>query len=581
MAKDTRYSIKIGGAAGLGIKTAGLIIAKTLKRNGYFTFGYTEYPSLIKGGHNVYQIEVDQKEFASVSREVNILIALDLLTITTHKDEMTGGSFLIYDSAQIVLEPSLEASLKEKKVSLVQAPLLDIANKNQGNVLMKNTVALGILWKLLGLDIQQLNLVLAETYNKSDEMIKANQACAKGGYDFCSAAKDPAFNLKPDPAFKDYLLVTGNESIAFSAIASGVRLYSSYPMTPASSILTILAEEGPTYGMVVKQAEDEITAVNMVIGANFAGTRSMLGTSGGGFDLMTEALSLSGITETPLTAVIAQRPGPGTGAPTWSLQSDLNLAVFAGHGEFPRIVLSVSDAEDAFYLTSEALNLAEKFQTPVLILTEKNIAESNYCVPKFDQSKISIDRGEVIIKSGDSDQTNLLRYQDTDSGISPRWFPGDKIATFLASSDEHTEIGYSTEESKDIQKMYAKRLKKEKAILESLPEPELFGETDSPDLLIVSWGSNKSVIIDSMNDLSSLGKKIAYLHYTYLWPLKTGKLHDMMNKSKKTIAIELNATKQLTKLIARESEIKINDVFLKYDGRPWYIEEINEIIETN
>jgi 2-oxoglutarate ferredoxin oxidoreductase subunit alpha len=308
----------------------------------------------------------------------------------------------------------------------------------------------------------------------------------------------------------------------------------------------------------------------MAIGASHGGTRVMCGTSGGGFDLMTEAVSLSGMTEIPFVCVIAQRPGPATGAPTWTAQGDLNLAVFAGHGEYPRIVIALSDAIDAFYLVGTALNLAEKYQTPVLLLTDKYLAESNFSIPKYDVSKVTIDRGKIL-KEGDDSK---LRYDYTEDGISPRWFPGDKIATFLANSDEHTTKGYSAEETDQLEKMMEKRMLKEKSILNDLPEPEIIGDPKTADLSIISWGSNKQVIKDVVNELEKGGKKFAILHLTYMWPLKTENLSKFIKDAKKSVVIELNATGQLAHLVKRQTGLDIGEKILKHDGRPFAFDEL-------
>ena len=567
---NKRLVIKLAGAAGQGIKTAGLIIAKALKRAGYMTFGYTEYPSLIRGGHNVYQIEVYDEVKSSVSSETDILLALDQASIEKHYLEMTNTGAIIYDENAVIISAEVKEKLLQKNVAIYPIKLTDEAKNAGGNVLMKNTVALGCLWKVLRLELSQIKPLIEETYDKSKEMIETNIKCLEAGFNNIKLQNDFAINLTSKEIFKDNIFITGNEAIALGAISAGVRLYVSYPMTPASSILSYLAEEGPKYGMIVKQTEDEITAATMAIGAAHGGTRVMCGTSGGGFDLMTEALSLSGMTEIPFVCVIAQRPGPATGAPTMTAQGDLNLAIFAGHGEFPRIVISLSDPSDAFYLTSKALNLAERYQTPVLILTDKYLAESNFSIPKFDISKVEIDRGKILTEGDDS----KLRFDYTEDGISPRWFPGDKIATFLANSDEHSPKGYSTEDNSEIEKMMQKRMLKEKTILNALPEPEITGDSKTADLSIISWGSNKQVIKDVISDLEKTGKTFAVLHLTYMWPLKTEKLSQFIKDAKKSVVIELNATGQLAELIKRQTGLDVGQKILKHDGRPFIFEEL-------
>jgi 2-oxoglutarate ferredoxin oxidoreductase subunit alpha len=570
---NNRLVIKIGGAAGQGIKTAGLIIAKSFKRLGYMAFGYTEYPSLIRGGDNVYQIEIYDKPSSSVSSETDILIALNQAAVNLHFKELTMNGAIIYDGNSVSISPEIQTYLNKNKIGLYPVKLMDEVKNAGGNILMKNIVSLGSLWRVLNMDLEHIKPLIEETYHKTQEMIDLNFKCLQAGFDAIKNPVEFSINLTPKNKFKDNIFITGNEAIALGAIAGGVRLFVSYPMTPASSILTYLAKEGPTYGMIVKQAEDEITSAIMTIGAAHAGTRAMCGTSGGGFDLMTESLSLAGMTETPFVCVLAQRPGPATGAPTWTGQGDLNLAVFSGHGEFPRIVLAISDPEDAFYFTNEALNLSEKFQTPVILLTDKYLAESSYSVAKFDMSKIEIIRGKIIKEAEGNDSS--LRYELTGDGVSPRWFPGDNIATFLANSDEHTQKGYSTEDEQETQEMMDKRTLKENTIFKELPEPVILGSSNSEaELSIISWGSNKGVILDVIEQLASEGIKISYLHLTYIWPLKTETLAKFIQEAKNIVIIEGNRTAQLASLIKRQTGLEITNKLLKFNGRPFTYEEL-------
>ena len=567
---DKRFVIKIAGAAGQGIKTAGLIIAKSFKRAGFMTFGYTEYPSLIRGGHNVFQIEVYDEHLSSVSEEVDILLALDQTSVNVHYQELSSTGAIIYDENAITIKPEILTEINKKGISIYPVKLMDEATKVGGNALMKNTVALGSLWKVLDMDLKYIKELITETYNKSQEMIDMNIKCLQAGYDNVTTSQKYTSNLTAKDEFKNNIFITANEAIGLGAIAAGVRLYISYPMTPASSILSYLASNGPKYGMVVKQAEDEITTANIAIGAAHAGTRVMCGTSGGGFDLMTETLSLSGMTEIPFVCVIAQRPGPATGLPTWTAQGDLNLAVFGGHGEFSRIVLAISDVNEAFYMVNEAFNLAEMYQIPVLILTDKYLSESNFSVPRYDMSKIEIKRGKIVQEENDK----ILRYALTDDGVSPRWFPGDKVATFLANSDEHNTKGYSTEDEKIISESMEKRTRKEKTIYKDFPEPTVIGDPASSDLSIISWGSNKGVIMDVINQLTKNGKKVSYLHVKYIWPLKKEVITKFIKGSKNCVIVEGNVTGQLASLIKRETGLEIPKKLLKYNGRPFTYEEL-------
>jgi len=582
-----RFTIKIAGAAGQGIKSSGLIIAKALKRSGFYTFGYTEYPSLIRGGHNVFQIEVSDHPIGSISKDTDVLLAMNKEGIDLHINEFDQDSGIMIIDTMQSLSDEQKALIEKYKIKVFALPLLDLATNAGGNALMKNTVTLGAVWKTLNLPIDTLEQVIAETFNKTAEMIEANKKAMKAGFDAITEEFTGFTNqYKPvltDEQKREALIISGNEAISLGAIAAGVKIYSSYPMTPASSILTSLAKYAKDSGMLVKQAEDEITAAQMCIGANFAGTRALCGTSGGGLDLMSESISLSGMTETPFVAILGQRHGAATGAPTWTGQSDLNMAINTSHGEFPRIVMSTNDGEDNFYKIVQAFNLAEKYQVPVLILTEKYIAESFYTVFGFDQTKVTIDRGEIISK----DQLNgtELRYKITETGVSPRWFPGQhsdaqasKVnSTFIGNSDEHTEKGYSTEDDKVMKVQADKRMKKLQTILAALPEPEVAGDMNA-DYIFVTWGSNKSIIQDAKLILEKEGKKVTIINFTYLWPLKTETLKQLEQIKDKVYVVEQNYQGQLAELIKRETGINFTNRINRYDSKPFYLEDILEAV---
>lgn len=588
-----RLTIKIAGAAGQGIKSSGLILSKAIKRSGFHVFGYTEYPSLIRGGHNVFQIEVSNEKIGSITRDTDILLALNKESIDLHIDEFDqDGGILIVDNTTHINDDQL-AVLQKYNVKIYQLPLLDLASAAGGTALMKNTVTLGAVWKVIGLNLEVLQKIVAEVFNKSEEIIKANEGAAKNGFeaiteDLNLLAKKLGTVEKNSLDPENDLIIGGNEALSLGAIASGVKIYSSYPMTPASSILTNLARWAEQSGMLVKQAEDEITAANMCVGANFAGTRALCGTSGGGLDLMGETISLAGITETPFVAVLGQRHGAATGAPTWTGQGDLNMAMNTGHGEFPRLVMSLSDAEDAFYLMGQAFNWAEKYQLPVLLLTEKYIAESFYTVKNFDSSKIEINRGKTIDPTGMTGAE--LRYKLETDGVSARWYPGQHGAnesstansTYIGNSDEHDEKGLSTEDDKIIKVQAEKRAQKLETLKTELPEPEFMTgvQTDlaieDADIVFISWGSNKSILEDAAEILREQGKKVVILHFTYLWPLKTETLMKLAGKEERVYVVEQNHKGQLAELIKRETGLNFTNRILRYDSKPFYLEDILE-----
>jgi len=322
--------------------------------------------------------------------------------------------------------------------------------------------------------------------------------------------------------------------------------------------------------MLVRQAEDEISVINQAIGASWAGARSMLGTSGGGFALMSEALGLAGITETPLVIFVSQRSGPATGLPTWSEQGDLRFVLHTAQGEFPRIILAPGDQEECFYMTAEAHNLAQKYQMPVFILSDKNLSEGGKTVTSFDQSKIAIEHGEVLSEEQVKQAKKYLRYQVTESGVSPRTLPGTENGLFTANSDEHNEYGYSEEDGENRIAQVDKRARKLETVAKEIPKPVFYGPNNA-DLTIVSWGSTKSTILQAMESLKD--KSVNFLHYSYMWPLGTAQF-EPLKKAKKIMVIENNST-GLFEGIIRENVGRVSEFnFRKYDGRPFWPHEI-------
>ena len=415
---------------------------------------------------------------------------------------------------------------------------------------------------------------------KGQEVIDKNKKAAQTGYDYILSNYPEGYNLKfPKIEGKDKLVMTGNDAVVLGAIAAECKFYAAYPMTPSTTILTGLAEKAHETGMVVKHAEDEISVINMATGASFAGVRSMVGSSGGGFALMVETVSLLGITETPLVIAEVQRPGPATGLPTWTEQGDLHFVIRSGHGEFPKIVLAPGDVLEAYRLTQEAFNLADIYQCPVFILSDKYLAEGFKSVEKskIQNSKTQINRGKVIdnLQYKEGELVEFQRYIVTEDGISPRLVPGTKGAYFQANSYSHIADGHTTEEAESRKKQVDKLLKKTETYKKShLPPPVLYGNPEAP-LTIVSWGSMKGPVLQAMQDLPEFN----LLHFTYIYPFSP-QAESILRKAKKLLLLENNATGQLGELIAQETGIRIENKLLKYDGRPFYPEEVIEGIKS-
>jgi len=389
-----KISVIMGGEAGAGITRSGFLFAKACLRGGLHVFGANDYQSLIRGGHNFYIARADAEEIYSQADTIDLLLALNKETVFLHKDELISGGGIVYDGEEIALS---DEDLHRDDLKLYSVPLKKVVKELEGELIMRNTVALGAAVALLNYDLELLNDVVRDAFKP--EVAELNVKAAKMGCDYAREhyAGDFEFRLeKTSSAGKRKMLLTGNEAVGLGAIRAGCKFYAAYPMTPATPLLHFMAPLDREYGMIVIQAESEIAAINMVAGASFAGVRAMTATSGGGFCLMSEGLGMTGMTETPAVIMLAQRPGPSTGLPTYSGQGDLRFAIHASQGEFPRVVIAPGDVEECFYKTMEAFNLAEKFQIPALLITDKYLAESHGEAEPFDQNRIGIDRGFLL-----------------------------------------------------------------------------------------------------------------------------------------------------------------------------------------
>lgn len=564
---------KLGGEAGFGIMTTGYIFSKVCARSGLNVFDFTEFPSLIRGGHNTYHVRVDEKETYSQIRMVDILVALNMETIRLHENEISPGGALIYDS-KIKLDKKLRGDIKAFPV-----PFLELAEKVGGKKMMINNVALGCSFGLVDFNLKSLLSVIEEVFGgKGREVVDLNKAAARAGYEYIKKM-NPDFNRKLEKVkSKPKILINGNEAVAMGAVKAGCRFLSAYPMTPSSGILHFFAKYERDCELVVKQTEDEIAAMNMAIGAGFAGSRAMTCTSGGGFALMTEALSLAGISETPLVIAEVQRPGPSTGLPTHTGQEDLKFILSAAHGEFPRVVIAPGDVEECFFETINGFNIAEKYQVPVFILSDKHLGESRQTVKPFDTKNVKIDRGKLLSEAELKKLKDFKRFGDTKSGVSNRSIPGQKGGIYTVTSDEHNEYGLLTEESDMRIKMVEKRLRKINGIAKEIPDPNVYGSTD-PEVTVVVWGTNKGPALEALSWLLRDHVKVNILHLVYLNPFPVNRVKEILGKAKKILLVEGNATAQLGQLIMEKTGIEIKNKFLKYDGRPVYPEEIYDEVK--
>jgi 2-oxoglutarate/2-oxoacid ferredoxin oxidoreductase subunit alpha len=569
------FSWKIGGEAGYGIMTTGFIFGKSFVRSGLFVFDTNEYPSLIRGGHNTYTVRVSEEPVFSHAKDIDILVALTDAAIEKNGKEVKRGGFIIYDEGYVEIKDEL------KDVQLIPVPLTQIALEKSGEKIMRNNVALGASFALIDANPEVLYEMIKETFGgkKGQEIAEKNASVARAGYEY---VKEKFPNIKRIKIRADtkkrMMYITGNEAIAIGAIKAGCKFYSAYPMTPASSIMHFLAAREFDYNIIVKQTEDEIAAIHMAIGASFAGVRAMTATSGGGFALMTEALGLSAMTETPIVIVLAQRPGPSTGMPTHTEQGDLRFAMHASNGEFPRVVIAPGDVSECFYETFNAFNIAEKYQLPVIIITDKFLAESHWTVEKFFLKDLKIDRGMLLTDDELKRIEDYKRYENTITGISPRALPSQENGIFKAATDEHDEYGNINEDASNRIMQVDKRFRKIKVLEAEIEGAKVYGDADA-DVTLIGWGSTKGPILEAMKILSKKGIKLNYLQILYIMPFPKNKVKFVLEEAKKRILIENNKTAQLGSVIKEEAGVDVDYKILKYDGRPFLPEEIAAKVE--
>jgi len=561
---------KVAGAAGEGIKTTGLMFSKMCLRHGLFTFDYTEYPSLIRGGHNTYQVMAGMEKVYSQEYDIDVLIALNQNAVKYHHPELTHDSVVIYDST----DDKYDINQYAIKGSIYDVPLVALAKEAGGERVMANNVALGVSAALFKLDITILDQIISEIFkSKGESVISLNQKSAHLGFDYVQKNLKPLSNIIVSKReTNEPIALTGNEALSLGAIAGGMKAYIAYPMTPSSSILHTLADWSEKADIMVKHAEDEIGVINMAIGAGFAGVRAACGTSGGGFAYMTEAVGLSGVAEIPLVIYECQRPGPALGMPTWTAQADLLFVINASQDEFPRLVFCPGDIIDAFELSRMSFELAEKYQLPVIVLSDKHLSESGMSAPMF-PAKYTIERFGFNQKP-EVDQTGFYpRYQDTPNGVTPRSIPGTKDGYFIANSYEHDVHGIASEEVSDRNVQMDKRFRKLDEIKTVIP-PQFYDGSEHPEITFITFGSTKLAVQAALRQLRHVGIDAALYNISWIWPFPVEQTINVIQKSANPVVVEGNKTNQLARLIRQETGIDVYHKRTKYDGRPFYPSEI-------
>lgn len=561
-------NILIAGEAGQGLVTVGMLLAKALARAGYDIFVTQSYESRIRGGHNTFAVRTGLGPLRSAVREVDLLIALNRESIDLHLAELTDNALILVDAEH---DPDTFATADPPHSSgrprILGIPFAELAPRS----VFANIVALGVAARVLGLPETVVEDLVREAFaRKKADLAAKNLEVLKAATAWTAGQSAAHLDLPEPPKPGRRLVMDGNQAVALGALAAGVRFCAFYPMTPATGVALNLINAADRMGLVVEQAEDEIAAVNMAVGASFAGAPSIVPTSGGGFALMTEGISLAGMTETPLVLVLGQRPGPATGLPTRTEQGDLNLALHAGHGEFPRAILTPGNIGECFRLTHAAVDLAERFQSPVILMTDQFLADTIQAVQPFDLDRLTEPlRPELSCPHPET----YKRYAFTESGISPRLLPGTGEHLVVLDSDEHTEDGHITEDLTIRKRMVDKRLAKGGKLREAVLAPTYIGDEQS-DLLLICWGSTLGPAEEAVETLRKEGTNVGLLHFRQVWPLRPEQFLERLETAKQTICVEGNAGGQFAALLRREVGFGVTRSILRYDGSPFTAQEI-------
>ena len=574
-------SIKIGGEAGQGVESSGAGFARAVARGGLHIFGMQDYYSRIRGGHNYFSIRVSEEPLYSHTEHLDLLIALTQEAVERHCEEIVdGGAILCEECLDVPCD-----TLGERSVSTFPIPLTDIAKESGGSEVMRNTAALAASAGLVEYDLTYVESVIRDNFaRKGQAVVDANLRTASAAFDYArkTFAGDFGYRLSPVPSAPTRMILDGNVAIALGALLGGCNFVAGYPMTPATSVLQWMAAHGNEYGVVVKHTEDEIAAIMTAIGAAHVGARSLVPTSGGGFALMVEGLSLAGMTETPVVIVEAQRPGPATGLATRTEQGDLLFMLRGGHGEFLRLILAPGSIEECFDAGWRSFNLADQYQSPVIVATDNFLANSirTVDIDALDFGTVRINRGKLLnTEELDRLEDPYMRYAMAGDGVSPRALPGHPNAVYVATGNEHTPNGHLTEEPAQRTQQVAKRLRKAETALKEMRSPVAYGPSHA-SLVLVCWGSTYGPLREAVDLLNGSGRAAQLVHFHDIWPFPAEAASKALRGAQRLILVEGNATAQMGQIIAHETGVRFDQHILKWDGRPFSPEEIVRALDT-
>ncbi len=560
------FVIAVGGAPGQGIDTVGKSMSQICARHGLHVYTYSAYQSLIRGGHTFLTVRISSEPVANHGDKIDMIIAMDRNSVETHLQNVAPGGALIYNSDDVKAAPARD------DIQLCPISYKELSNNTDRIKRMLNICMFGVALKMIGGDLQILEDILNLRFGrKGQEVVDANVGVARAGYNYAVEHFTP-FEMQIEKQEPKLAFVEGNEAMAMGGAAAGVKFYAAYPMSPSTGVLHWMAPNARDLGIIVRQCEDEISVINMVIGAAHAGCRAMCATSGGGFALMSEAIGSAGMMEIPIVVINVQRGGPSTGLPTKTEQGDLWQLLGASQGDFPKIIVSPTSIMDGFDTIPELFNLVDKFQCPGMVLSDLTLSMG---FTTFDPDTINwqpeIDRGEFISGPVELD-SEYLRYAITDSGISPRAIPGTPGHMHVVATDDHDEDGglisdefTNPHKRRDIME---KRQRKMEGIVELLPPPTFEGPEDA-EVTLIGWGSTHSVISEAAQQLTEAGISTNHIHFKWLYPMDEDAINEVLAKSAYSIIVECNYTGQFARFLRSETGFKADSHIRKYDGEPF------------
>src|SRR6476660_8616065 len=581
------FAVGIGAQNGQGIASTGNILALIFGRRGLHLNAYNAYQRIIRGGHTFLTIRASDGPVRSMGDKIDVFIPLNQDTLGRHLHLLKSGACAIYDKEKVTPGKAADG------VQLCAMPMKELT---KGNKLAVNTAALGATLQLLGIESEPLETVIARQFKKKgDAVVAENLTIARAGYDY-AAQNFTAFSWKAPRGTKPLGIITGNQATAMGGAAAGVKFYAAYPMSPSTGVLMWMAGHARELGIMVGQVEDEIGVMNMVIGGASSGCCAMCATSGGGFALMTEAVGMAGMIETPIVCVDVQRAGPATGVPTKTEQGDLWQVLGAGQGDYPKLVVAPSSQLDLFQTIPELFNLCDKYQCPGLVLADLLISEGTSSIDPDDLDfGVKIDRGELILPNGNANGNGenpgsgyndkaYLRFKNTESGISPRAVPGVPGHIFTAATDEHDEDGtLVSDEFTNPQKrrmMVEKRARKMEGVIKEIAPPKLVGP-EKADVTLVGWGSTEGVIREAVEKLAAEEGIVAnQLAIKWIVPLHAAEIGAILGRSKNVILVENNQSGQFARYLRSETGFAAHGHIRKYDGEPFMPHHIVEAVKS-